>query len=113
MQTRIWLAGICAAAFAVAFAAPPSDAATQKRTAVTKKAAKRHGPVPVTMARPRTRIVVRARSFLDPGTEVLPGSQHEFTDYAYPPYHRPMDIIENRSGLHRSPLPGPFFPWNN
>jgi hypothetical protein len=33
---------------------------------------------------PRTRIYVSKRSWLDAGTEVLPGDR-KFTDYAYPP----------------------------
>ena len=33
---------------------------------------------------PRTRIYVTKRSWLDAGTEVLPGDR-KFTDYAYPP----------------------------
>ena len=33
---------------------------------------------------PRTRVYVTTRSWLDAGTEVLPG-ERKFTDYAYPP----------------------------
>jgi hypothetical protein len=71
---------------------------------------------PVRMAgtkRPRSRVVVEPRSFLDAGTEVLPG-QRKFLDYALPPTHTPMDVVQNtggRVGWHNSPLPGPFFPW--
>ncbi len=47
---------------------------------------------------PRTRIYVSKRSWLDAGTEVLPG-ERKFTDYAFPPsrsfgmenYNRPLD----------------------
>ena len=63
--------------------------------------------------RPRSRVVVEPRSFLDAGTEVLPG-QRKFLDYALPPTHTPMDVVQNtggRVGWHNSPLPGPFFPW--
>jgi hypothetical protein len=63
--------------------------------------------------RPRSRVVVVPRSFLDAGTEVLPG-QRKFLDYAFPPTHTPMDVVTNtggRVGWHNSPLPGPFFPW--
>jgi len=63
--------------------------------------------------RARTRVVVVQRSFLDAGTEVLPG-QRKFLDYAFPPTHTPMDVVQNtggRVGWHNSPLPGPFFPW--
>jgi hypothetical protein len=54
--------------------------------------------------------VVAPRSFLDAGTEVLPG-ERKFTDYAFPPTHNPLDVVQNtggRVGWHRSPLPGPF-----
>jgi hypothetical protein len=60
--------------------------------------------------RPRSHIVVEPRSFLDAGTEVLPG-ERKFTDYAFPPTHNPLDVVQNtggRVGWHRSPLPGPF-----
>ena len=60
-----------------------------------------------------TQVVVEPRSFLDAGTEVLPG-ERKFLDYALPPTHTPMDVVQNtggRVGWHLSPLPGPFFPW--
>jgi len=60
--------------------------------------------------RPRSRIVVAPRSFLDAGTEVLPG-ERKFTDYALPPAYFPMGVVTNtggRVGWHQSPLPGPF-----
>jgi hypothetical protein len=58
-------------------------------------------------------VVVVPRSFLDAGTEVLPG-ERKFLDYALPPTHTPTDVVQNtggRVGWHNSPLPGPFFPW--
>jgi hypothetical protein len=61
---------------------------------------------------PRSRVVVVPRSFLDAGTEVLPG-ERKFLDYAFPPTHTAMDVVTNtggRVGWHNSPLPGPFFP---
>jgi hypothetical protein len=60
----------------------------------------------------RSRVVVARRSFLDAGTEVLPGDR-KFLDYALPPLHTPTDVVTNtggRVGWHRSPLPGHFFP---
>ena len=63
--------------------------------------------------KPRTRYVVRPRSFLDPGPELLPYSQH-YTDYAFPadysPY--PPNVTAPRS-YWRQPLPGPFEPGYN
>ena len=65
--------------------------------------------------RPRTRVVVVPRSFLDAGTQVQPG-ERKFLDYAYPPLHQPYNAVTNiggRVGWHNSPLPGPFFPNAN
>jgi hypothetical protein len=59
--------------------------------------------------RTRTRIVVQQRSFLDGGTEVLPG-QRKFTDYVNPYGSSPLaSLVEgtNIGGL-RYPLPGPL-----
>jgi hypothetical protein len=65
--------------------------------------------------RPRARVVVLPRSYLDAGTEVLPGDR-KFLDYAYPPTYQPQNVVTNiggRVGWHNSPLPGPFFPTTN
>ena len=65
--------------------------------------------------RPRSRVVVVPRSFLDAGTEVMPG-ERKFLDYAFSPTHTPLDVVTNtggRVGWHNSPLPGPFFPQSN
>ena len=83
----------------------PASAANQQTTPM------RHARV----ARPRPRIVVSRRSYLDAGTQVSPG-QRKFLDYAYPPTHQPYDVVTNigaRVGWHNSPLPGPFFPNAN
>ncbi len=53
-------------------------------------------------AGPRTRVYVTRRSWLDAGTEVLPG-ERKFTDYAFPPgynYGRSID----RLNTGRNPL---------
>ena len=63
--------------------------------------------------RPRTRVVVVPRSVLDAGTDVQPGQERKFLDYAYPPLYQPYNVVTNiggRVGWHNSPLPGPFFP---
>ena len=105
MVIKACTAGICA--FAIAFTAiavPQAAAETKKKRYVYATATR------VAANRPRTRVVVERRSFLDAGTEVLPG-QRKFTDYAFPPTHTPMDVVQNtggRVGWHRSPLPGPF-----
>ena len=59
--------------------------------------------------RARTRITVRPRSFLDGGTEVVPG-ERKFTDYAYPPTYLSASPAAawDPVGNHRYPLPMPF-----
>jgi hypothetical protein len=54
--------------------------------------------------RRRTRVVVNRRSYLDGGTEVLPGERH-FMDYANPPYANPYNVLGNTQNLSQSPLP--------
>src|SRR2546429_99826 len=46
----------------------------------------------VNAKRPRSRVVVVPRSFLDAGTEVLPG-ERKFLDYALPPTHTPLEVV--------------------
>jgi len=93
--------------------APQPAPETTPRTVVTKR--EHSVAVPVRVAstkRPRSQIVVEARSFLDAGTEVVPG-ERKFLDYALPPTHTPTEVVQNtggRVGWHNSPLPGPFFP---
>jgi hypothetical protein len=63
--------------------------------------------------RPRASITVRKqRSYLDPGTEVLPMSR-SYTDYAVPPGYRPTQVVSGPSspaGWQNPhwPLPGAF-----
>src|SRR5689334_4903755 len=113
MGLKIVLAGLCGAAIAVAAVVsvpaaaqdPPKKGVTAKKQRVATK--------------PRSRIVVQRRSYLDAGTEVLPG-ERKFTDYAFPPGYSPTSVIDNTAFSHRSPLPGPFdlpgrnnpWPWN-
>jgi hypothetical protein len=66
----------------------------------------------VSAKRSPSRVVVVPRSFLDAGTEVLPG-ERKFLDYAFSQTHTAMEVVTNtggRVGWHNSPLPGPFFP---
>ena len=117
MTTKIFAAIVCAAAVALAALATTAEAQTQKKRA----AAKKYGPVPTSMAPPRTRITVQRRTFLDAGTYVIPGDR-KFTDYAIPPGYSPTAVIDNRAGVYidQSALPGPFtlpgrdnpYPWN-
>jgi hypothetical protein len=104
MNTRACAAALCAIVIALStIFVSPAGAVTKKRYVYTT--ASRYYA-----SRPRSRIVVAPRSFLDAGTEVKPG-ERKFTDYAFPPTHTPFDAVQNtggRVGWHRSPLPGPF-----
>jgi len=51
---------------------------------------------------PRTRVYVTTRSWLDAGTEVLPGDR-KFTDYAFPP-GQSFGMQNNNRPLDRQPL---------
>jgi len=83
MGLRICVAGLCAVAIVAiaALAAAPADAAAQKKKRVAAKPATQRV---VVTTRPRARITVRARSFLDAGTEVLPGDR-KFSDTRFRP----------------------------
>jgi hypothetical protein len=104
--------GSAAVIAATALFTPPAEAATKKKRVSAPREV-------VVVSRPRTRVTVRPRSFLDPGREQLPG-ERKFTDYAFPPGYSPMGSIEHTAAYRRSPLPGPFdlpfrnnpYPWN-
>ena len=107
MDMKIYAAGLCLAVIAAtAIAAAPVEAAAKKKQYVYTTAP--DAPV----GRPRARVTVAPRSFLDAGTEVLPG-ERKFTDYAFPAgsYSMPLSVVQStggRVGWHQSPLPGPF-----
>jgi len=122
MNTKICAALFCAAAFALStVAVTPADAQAQPK-AQKRVAAKKYGPVPISMAPPpRARITVTRRTYLDAGTHVIPGDR-KFLDYAVPPTYYPGSVADNRGGMYisQSALPGPFtlpgrdnpWPWN-
>jgi hypothetical protein len=95
------IAGVLVAA-AVASSA---DAATRR------PAGQQIGPVQRTVytytddnGRRRTKIIVQRRSYLDPGTTVLPG-QRKYSDYATQPFSSPFDVLgPGRGGYERSPI---------
>lgn len=63
--------------------------------------------------RRRTRIILQKRSFLDAGTEVLPG-ERKFTDYAIPPGYSAIEtVLGPNKGYDRQPFNGPFDVPNN
>ena len=104
MNIKTYAAGLCAAVIAaMALAVPPVEAAPKKQYVYTTT---RAAPA----NRPRARVVVAPRSFLDAGTEVLPG-ERKFTDYALPPNYSPMGSVVNtggKTGWDRSPLMQPW-----
>jgi hypothetical protein len=66
----------------------------------------------VSAKRPRWRVVVAPRSFLDAGREVPP-RERKPPVYAFSPLHTPLDVVTNtggRVGWDNLPLPGPLFP---
>jgi hypothetical protein len=68
----------------------------------------RNGPNVVIQQGPHTRVFITKRSWLDAGTEVLPGDR-KFTDYAFPsPYGYPDFARENNNRpIDRQPLNPP------
>ena len=90
-----------ACAFVMLLAASPVQAQTRSGG---------DGTVSITrdeQGRVRTRIILQRRSYLDAGTEVLPG-QRKYTDYVNPPGQRPIDALGPGKGYDRQPLNGPF-----
>ena len=116
MGLKFWAAGASAVVIAMmAFAASPADAQQTKKKSVTNQSQV------VVASRSRSRIRVAPRSFLDGGTEVLPG-ERKFMDYAVPPGNlsEPLSQIQGTAFNRETALPGPFYlpsrrnpyPWN-
>lgn len=60
--------------------------------------------------RTRTKVIIQKRSYLDPGTEVLPGTEHNH-DYQSAPNQRASSTLDNTAfGGNQSPLPGAMEP---
>jgi hypothetical protein len=98
-------AALCFGLVIFGLAAAPADAQTRQRVVVgdgTRYMERGED------GRVRTRIVIQRRSFLDGGTEVLPGSQR-YTDYVHPYGSSPLNVVEGTNiGRLRWPLPGPY-----
>lgn len=83
--------------------ASPADAARKKRTEYYTG-----DRVYTPRSAPRSRIVVRQRSYLDAGTEVLPG-ERGFTQYAIPYGYSPMgSALGPTFGWDRRPFNDPW-----
>jgi hypothetical protein len=102
---------VVASAFAVVAAlgllAAPANAAPQKKRVIDAR-----GHTVFTSrdedGRTRTRIIIQKRSYLDPGTEVLPGSRNDH-DYASLPNQKAGGVLDNTAfGGSQSALPGAF-----
>ena len=86
---------------------PTADAKEPKR-AVDARSSYNYGPGGPNVSYqqgPRTRVYITKRSFLDGGTEVLPGDR-KFSDYAFPPGPSFARSVNNRS-LDRQPMNPP------
>jgi hypothetical protein len=83
----------------------PADAARKKRVAATDRTER------ITVidesGRVRTRITVTPRSFLDAGTEQLPGESKSL-DYAIPPAYSPLQVLGPGRDFRRQPLLDPW-----
>jgi hypothetical protein len=118
VMMKVYASGLCAALVAgMAFAVSPADA----QTTTTRYYSNGKARVATTQ-RPRARVTVAPRSFLDAGTEVKPGDR-KFTDYAFPPGAAAgyaTSTVTNTGGkvgwdrsplMNPSELPGGFVPY--
>jgi hypothetical protein len=79
---------------------------TQTQTKKKKVATNQSGGAETN--RPKTRVTVPARSFLDAGTNVLPG-ERKFNDYAFPPGYSVLDSsLGPGRDFRRQPLNDPW-----
>lgn len=97
---------LAAAAIAASALHAPADAAPRKRGA---NQASRYIYYGREAERPRTRIIVQRRSYLNPGTETKTFAQH-YHDYALSPsytvFPNYMDYSITPGSFSRMPLPG-------
>jgi len=97
-----------AAIAALSLLAVPADAAAKKKRIVYDS---RGHTVFISRdedGRTRTKIIIQKRSYLDPGTEVLPGDRNDH-DYASLPNQSPTSVLDNTAfGSNQTALPGAF-----
>src|SRR5436853_1628988 len=97
-------AALCFGLALFGLAVAPANAQTRQRVAADGT---RYTVVDES-GRTRTKIVVQKRSFLDGGTEVLPGTMPSTTNIM-PFGSSPLALIENTNfGGIRHPVPGPY-----
>jgi hypothetical protein len=105
------LAALLVAAAVVAIGFDVPSASAQTKTQYDRNGRPYYGaqgPNRSYMQGPRTRVYITTRSWLDAGTEVLPGDR-KFQDYAFPPeLGYPSFARENRNRpIDRQPLNPP------
>ena len=101
-------------AAAVALAAAPAETATKKKSqSATAPGQVVQGEAGVVVHRSPTRITVTRRSYLDPGTEVYPGSQNS-TGYVFSPFYDSpsVSIVGTGNPAKAVPTPGTSELWN-
>ena len=82
------------------------EAQTQTQTKKKQVASNQYGVAET--SRPRTRVTVPPRSFLDSGTYVQPG-ERKFMDYAFPPGYSVLDSsLGPGKNFWRQPLNNPW-----
>ncbi|RXH26326.1 hypothetical protein XH99_20535 [Bradyrhizobium nanningense] len=105
MNALVTTRAVLVALLASTFAAHPATAGRREPPRAAQDAVYEYGPRGPNrsyQSGPRTRIYVSRRSWLDGGTEVLPG-ERKFTDYAFPPGASFARSNNNRP-LDRQPL---------
>lgn len=106
----VLVASVAAASIGLAVPAAAQDQPTTTGPVKYTTTKKRQPPPQVTANRPppTARVVVRKRSYLDPGTEIKTHDDHHF-DYAYPTSNsrNGMDIFLNRYDITftNNPIP--------
>ena len=105
--TKLAVLLAAAALVAVGFDSPAERADQASNTIATAVPIQADGPNRSYQQGPRTRVYVTTRSWLDAGTEVLPGDR-KFQDYAFPsPYRVPIVRARKPQPADRSPAAQP------
>ena len=102
MRAKMYTASLCAALVAIMACAGDAGAAPKQKQVESVP------PRAAGLTRPRARVTIEKRSFLDAGTEVLPG-ERKFTDYAFPPGYSPIaEALGPGRDYRRQPLLDPW-----
>lgn len=95
--------------FAAAGLALPAEAAPKKTTQIVDARGNTVFTSRDEDGKTRTRIIIQKRSYLDPGTETLPGENVGNTSYIQSRSQHASGVIDNTAaGKSDVPLPGPF-----